>query len=107
MATVAKTYQTILFYTQDQTQPINIDSILANSLMQSLAANSVGNALVTEMINFSIITGGVITYNHGLEISCFVDATFVPTILSNIPNLQAAFPQYSITTWGYPLTFGF
>lgn len=86
----------------------NIDeaSILANSMVQSLANNSAGNDLVTSIQFFRHWDGANWITSGFLEIKCYVTVAFQTTIQQNIPNLQAAFPQYQIVTWGYAVAFG-
>lgn len=81
-------------------------SILANSLIQSLANNSVGNDIVMSFETFYHWDGTNWTPSTFLDIWCFVSAAFQTTIQQNIPSLQAAFPQYQIVTWGSACQFG-
>ena len=90
------------------TESFDTAPIYANSLIQSLAANSVGNDLVVSMQNYAHwdSVNQLWSFSSFLEFRCYVSATFQATIQQNIPNLQAAFPQYTIVTFGYTVQFG-
>lgn len=85
---------------------IEENAILANSLIQALAQNSQGSDIVMEYHNYMNWNGTAWTSNVLLELRCYVAATFQATIQANIPSLRAAFPNYTITTWGNATTFG-
>lgn len=104
MATQALVAQSIIFVSP--TNSFDETAILANSLVQSLAQNSAGNDLIMSYQSFQNWNGTVWTNHQFLELKCFVSTTFQTTIQQNIPALQTAFPQYSIYTWGYAVTFG-
>lgn len=84
------------------------DAIFANSLIQTLAENSAGNDLLFSYEQFTSwsSTTSTWTYKSLFRIRCYVQSTFVSTILSNISNLQTAFPQYTIITYGINVSFG-
>src|SRR6266516_7657600 len=96
--------QHIIFITS--TSDIDERSILANSLVQSLANNSVGNDLIINYRHYYHWDGTSCVGSGFYEITCFVTAAFQTTIQNNIPNLQTAFPQYTIVTWGHSVSFG-
>ena len=80
--------------------------LFANNLIQQLAANSAGNALTGEVRQYRSWNGTAWTFSSYFEITCYVPASFQPTIQANIPALQAAFPQYNILTYGLSVTWG-
>jgi hypothetical protein len=80
--------------------------ILANPLIQSLANNSVSNDIVMSFETFFHWDGVTWTPTTFLDLWCFVSAAFQTTIQQNISTLQAAFPQYQISTWGSACAFG-
>lgn len=104
MATQNLIEQHIIFISSDN--EINESVILANSLVQSLANNSVGNDLIASFQSYWNWNGTVWSARGFYELKCFVSTAFQATIQANIPNLQAAFPTFTIVTWGYPVTWG-
>ena len=66
MATQPVVEQHIIFVTPDN--QINVDVILANSLVQALATNSMGTALILSIDHFRSLSGGVWTDHALLEI---------------------------------------
>jgi hypothetical protein len=84
------------------------DAIFASSLIQTLAVNSAGNDLLFSYEQFANWNSTTSTWGYQslFRIRCYVQPTFVATILSNIANLQAAFPQYTIITYGISVSFG-
>lgn len=82
-------------------------SIMANSLIQSFANNAVGRALVFGYKSYSTWNGSTWNFNNLLDVFGYVSVAFQATIQANIPALQAAFPQYTITTEGINSAFGF
>lgn len=86
----------------------SVDSsvILANSQVQSLAANSAGNDLIVTTDQYAHWTGTAWQWNAFLHIHCYITSAFQATVQADIPSLQAALPQYTIVTWGYPTSFG-
>lgn len=104
MATQSLIEQHIIFISSDN--QISESTILANSLVQSLANNSVGNDLISSIQNYWNWNGIVWAAHSFLELKCYVSTAFQATIQANIPNLQAAFPTFTIVTWGYPVTWG-
>lgn len=81
-------------------------AIFANTLIQALAQNSVGNDIIMEYHNYMNWNGTVWTPSVLLELRCYVTSAFQATIQANIPNLRAAFPNYTVVTWGYSTAFG-
>lgn len=104
MAVQSLVEQHIIFISP--TNQIDDASILANSLIQTLAANSVGNDLVVSIQGYQHWTGSAWVFSSFYEIKCYVTTAFQATIQSNIPTLQTDFPQYTIVTWGGNVAFG-
>lgn len=104
MATQALVEQTVLFISSIGEYDEN--ALYANSLVQSLAANSAATALVGSYQSYQTWNGSVWTAHTFYQIKCFVTAAFTATIQANIPALQAAFPNYTVITYGHPVTFG-
>lgn len=77
-----------------------------NSLIQSLATNSAGTRLLVAYETEWIWNGTVWSFGTLLRLRCYVSSTFQTTIQQNIAALQSAFPQYTIVTYGYPISFG-
>jgi len=90
------------------TNSFNPSAIYSNSLVQSLAANSIGNDLIEDVQNYAHwdTVNLVWSFNSFLEFKCYITAAFQATVQANIPALQAAFPQYTIVTWGNATSFG-
>ncbi len=105
MATQTIVEQTISFLSSDNSFDVN--AILANSLIKTLAANSLGGDLLTALKQYSHWDGSNWATNWLLEIRCYVTPAFQTTIQNNIATLQSAFPTYTIVTWGYSMTYGF
>lgn len=105
MAAQALIEQHIIFI-KNTDNNIEENAILSNSLIQSLAANSQGNDIIMEYHNYMHWTGTAWQSNVLLELRCYVAVAFQATIQTNIPNLQAAFPNYTVVTWGNATTFG-
>src|SRR5712691_961459 len=103
MAVQALVTQHILFISASNSFDENI---LSNSLIQTLANNSVGNDLVVGYNSFVHWDGTNWTTSGYCELICIVTVAFQTTIQANIPNLQAAFPEYRVVTWGYPVSYG-
>ncbi len=106
MATQSIVEQTISFLSSNN-EFNDIPSILDNSLIKSLATNSLGNDLLTAMKQYRHYDGANWTTFWLFELRCYVTPAFQTTIQQNLGALQAAFPQYQIVTWGYPVTWGF
>lgn len=98
--------QSIVFISADNSYDQN--AIFANSLIQSLAVNSAGNDLLFSYESFGNWNASTSTWTYStlFRIRCYVPGTFVSTILANIPSLQAAFPHYTIVTYGTNVSFG-
>ena len=96
--------QTIVFISA--TESYDQNAILSNSLIQTLVNNSAGNDIVFGYRQYANITNGVITYSALFEIKVYIQPSFQQTVQSNIVNLQSAFPQYTIETWGNNVQFG-
>lgn len=95
-----------LVFIKNTDSNIEENLILANSLVQALATNSAGNDLVMEYHNYMHWTGSVWQPSALLEFRCYVTPTFQTTIQTNMPTLQAAFPNYTVVTWGSTTAFG-
>ena len=104
MAVSAFIEQVIVFISATETYDQN--AILANNLIQSLVNNSAGNDIVFGYKQYANIVNGVITYSSLFEIRVYIQPSFQQTVQNNIANLQAAFPQYTIETWGSNTQFG-
>lgn len=108
MATQNLVEQTIIFIPKDQnTGTPDSSIILANSLMQSFAANASGNYLRLSVGQYAHWNSPTWDYPSLLEITGYITPAFQLTVQQNIVNLQTAFPQFTITTWGKNVTFGF
>lgn len=82
------------------------NAIRSNNLIQSLATNSAGNTLLISYETDWVWNGTAWAFGTLLRIRCFVSSAFQTTIQQNIPNLQSAFPQYTIVTYGNAVAFG-
>lgn len=80
--------------------------ILASTLVQALASNSVGNDLIMDYVNYMHWNGTIWQPSVFLEFRCYITSAFQATVQANIPNLQAAFPNYTVVTWGNATSFG-
>jgi len=101
--------QHIVFITTGELQILDPTTIRANSLIQSLGANTLGNDLVFntfQLWHWDIPSSTWIATSY-IEIRCYVTVAFQTTIQQNMAALQTAFPTYRVTTWGYPVSFGF
>lgn len=96
--------QHVIFITS--TSNIDGTAILANTLVQALATNSVGNDLILSYEYFFNWNGTVWSPRTFLDIKCYISTAFQATVQANIPALQTAFPQYTIVTWGNATSFG-
>lgn len=105
MAAQTLVEQSIVFISP--TGEIDQDAILANSLIQTFAANSAASDVIISNKSFLNWNGSTWTSNSLLEITGFVSTAFQATVQSNMATLQASFPQYTITTWGNSVSFGF
>lgn len=105
MAAQTLVEQSIVFISP--TGEIDQDAILANSLIQTFAANSTAADVIISNKSFLNWNGSSWTSNSLLQITGFVSTAFQTTVQSNITTLQSAFPQYTITTWGGSVSFGF
>jgi hypothetical protein len=81
-------------------------TILSNTLIQSLFANALGNDLIQSLKQYSHFSNGVLAQSWEYELQGYFQPAFQATIQTNIPNLQAALPQYAIVTWGINVAFG-
>lgn len=104
MAVTSTIEQTIVFIAQDGAFDQN--AILANALVQSLIDNSIGKKVVFGYQNYADHSTGIVVLSVLLYLQCHILPSFQATIQTNIPNLQAAFPQYVIATWGSAEQFG-
>lgn len=104
MATQALVEQSIYFISP--TSIYDEAGLQSNSLIKSLATNSAGNTLLISYESDWVWNGTAWSFGTLLRIRCFVSSTFQTTIQQNIPSLQAAFPQYTIVTYGHNVTFG-
>lgn len=105
MAVTALIEQHIIFI-KNTDNNIEEDAILANSLIQALASNSQGNDIIMEYHNYMHWTGSTWQANALLELRCYVTTTFQVTIQTNMPTLQADFPNYTVVTWGNATAWG-
>lgn len=104
MAKINVIEQTINFLSTDNS--FDYDAILASPLIQVIASNSLGNDLLTALKPYIHWDGSQWKSNWLFEIRCYVTAAFQSTIQNNIGVLQTAFPEYTIVTWGYAMTYG-
>jgi len=93
-----------VIFLSDQT--FDIQAILNNTLIQTLANNSAGHDIIQTMQAYLQWDGTNWINKAFLDLRVFCTPAFQTTIQNNIPNLQAQLPQYTIVTWGYPVTFG-
>lgn len=82
------------------------DDILGHSLIQTLASNAVANALITTFQGYKQWDGTNWTHSTFFEIVCYVTSAFQTVIQNNMANIKAAFPEYTVATWGFPVSFG-
>lgn len=105
MAVQALVEQHVIFI-KNTDNNIEENLIMANSLIQTLASNSVGNDIIMEYHNYMNWNGTVWTASVLLELRCYVSSAFQSTIQANIPALRTAFPNYTVVTWGNATSFG-
>ncbi len=82
MATQSLVKQTILFVSP--ASEFDQNSIEANSLIQALASNSVGTALVESYQQYKTWNGSAWTFSSFFQITCFVSTSFQTTIQNNM-----------------------
>ncbi|SRR5258708_7653093 len=104
MATQALVEQHIIFVSPSAVFDVN--AILANSIIQALANNSLGKALISSFRSFNTWDGTNWLNQVFYEIIVYCQPTFQATIQSNIAALQTQLPGYSIFTWGHAVTWG-
>jgi hypothetical protein len=80
--------------------------IRANSLIQSLAANSDGATLLISYATDWVWSGTAWTFGTLLLIRSYITSAFATTVLANINALQTAFPQYTIATFAIAVSYG-
>ena len=97
--------QSIVFISS--TGEIDQDTILANGMIQTFAANSAAADLIQRNESFLNWNGSTWTSNSLLMLSGFITATFQTALQNNMPALQQAFPQYTVQTWGNNAAYGF
>lgn len=106
MAATSLIQQTIIFVSP--TNQFNESAIWSNSLVQSLAANSIGGDVIygyQQYANWDS-TNKVWTYSSFFMLTCFIQPSFQSTVQANIPTLRNQLPQYNIYTWGNATAFG-
>lgn len=107
MAATSLVEQSVYFISPNNTY--DEEGIQANSLIQSLAANSQGGTLLVSYESDWVWNSTTSTWTYGtlLRLRSYVQPAFVSTILANMPNLQTAFPQYTVVTFGTNVSFGY
>lgn len=107
MAVQPLTEQHIIFISP--THEVDENVIMSNGLVQTLADNAYGNALLTSVKGYKSWNNTTSTWTQHIyfEIIAFVTGAFQQVIQANMPNIQAAFPQFTVVTWGSNQDFGF
>ena len=104
MAVQSTIEQTIVFI--EPNAQFDQNAIFANNLVQSLIDNSIGKKVVFGYQSYADHSTGVVVFSSLFYLQCHILPAFQATVQANIPNLQAAFPQYTIATWGSAEQFG-
>jgi hypothetical protein len=92
------------------TAPSNqFDQNIASNVNIVQIANNCTNKTYYQMNSTSYVLGGTVIAPAGgcQEFIFIITPTYQATLQSNMPTIQAAFPNYTVVTYGVTISYGF